>query len=99
MVFTPYERKNEKTIKIAVCAVKAYISKSILPTYVRFSRARSHITSVCMCLHQVYIRVVLMQEGFNDNIQISPQRLKLKLRVGESVHTCSRMYIYSMVCV
>ena len=33
-----------KNNKIAVCAVKAYISKSILPTYVRFSRARSHLT-------------------------------------------------------
>ena len=30
-------------MKIAVLAVKACISKSILPTYGRFSRARSHI--------------------------------------------------------
>ena len=37
------EKKKKKTKKIAVCAVKAYISKSILPTYVRFSRAQSHL--------------------------------------------------------
>ena len=43
MVSTPYERKNGKPMKIAVLAVKACISKSILPTYGRFSRARSHI--------------------------------------------------------
>ena len=43
MVSAPYEQKNEKTIKIAVRAVKAHISKSILPTYGRFSRAQSHI--------------------------------------------------------
>ena len=43
MVSAPYERKNDKTIKVAVRAVKAHISKSILPTYGRFSRARSHI--------------------------------------------------------
>ena len=35
--------KNRKPMKIAVLAVKACISKSILPTYGRFSRARSHI--------------------------------------------------------
>ena len=35
--------KTGKKTKIAVRAVKAYISKSILPTYVRFSRGRSHI--------------------------------------------------------
>ena len=38
---------SEKTINIGVCAVEAYISKSILPTYVRCSRAWSHITSPC----------------------------------------------------
>ena len=43
MVSAPYERKNKKTENIAVRAVKAYISKSILPTYGRFSRGRSHI--------------------------------------------------------
>ena len=43
MVSAPYERKNGKPMKIAVLAVKARISKSILPTYGRFSRARSHI--------------------------------------------------------
>ena len=36
--------KKTKTIKIVVRAVKAYISKS-MPTYVRFSRGRSHIIS------------------------------------------------------
>ena len=40
MVSAPYERKNGKPMKIAVLAVKACISKSILPTYGRFSRAR-----------------------------------------------------------
>ena len=44
MVSAPYERKNGKPMKIAVLAVKACISKSILPTYGRFSRARSHMT-------------------------------------------------------
>ena len=34
---------SEKKKKKSVCAVKAYISKSILPTYVRFSRAQSHM--------------------------------------------------------
>ena len=34
---------REKTTKIAVRAVKAYISKSILPTYVMFLRGRSHV--------------------------------------------------------
>ena len=43
MVSAPYERKNKKPENIAVRAVKAYISKSILPTYGRFSRGRSHI--------------------------------------------------------
>ena len=43
MVSAPYQRKNEKTIKVADRAVKAHILKSILPTYGRFSRARSHI--------------------------------------------------------
>ena len=43
MVSAPYERKNKKTENIAVRAVKAYISKSILPTYGRFSRGRSQI--------------------------------------------------------
>ena len=43
MVSAPYEQK--KTRKIAVRAVKAYISKSILPTYGRFSRGRSHINT------------------------------------------------------
>ena len=43
MVSAPYARKNREKTKIAVRAVKAYISKSILPTYVRFSRGRSHI--------------------------------------------------------
>ena len=43
MVSAPYERKNKKTENIAVRAVKAYISTSILPTYGRFSRGRSHI--------------------------------------------------------
>ena len=43
MVSAPYERKNGKPMKIAVLAVKACISKSILPTYGRFSRARSHM--------------------------------------------------------
>ena len=37
---------SEKTIKVAVRAVKAHISKSILPTYGRFSCARSHIISM-----------------------------------------------------
>ena len=41
MVSAPYARKNGE--KIAVRAVKAYILKSILPTYVMFSRGRSHI--------------------------------------------------------
>ena len=45
MVSAPYDRKNEEKTqqKIAVWAVEAYISKSILPTYGRFLRARSHI--------------------------------------------------------
>ena len=37
-----YEKNKNKT-KIDVRAVKAYISKSILPTYVRFSHGRSHM--------------------------------------------------------
>ena len=48
MVSAPYERKNGKPMKIAVLAVKAYISKSILPTYGRFSRARSHIINMTL---------------------------------------------------
>ena len=52
MVSAPYERKNGKPMKIAVLAVKACISKSTLPSYGRFSRARSHIYMV-----QVYIRI------------------------------------------
>ena len=48
-------------MKIAVLAVKACISKSILPTYGRFSRARSHIyiddwctcTCTCTCSYQI----------------------------------------------
>ena len=35
--------KNGKPMKITILAVKARISKSILPTYGRFSRARSHM--------------------------------------------------------
>ena len=48
MVSAPYERKNKKPENIAVRAVKAYISKSILPTYGRFSRGRSHISTVIL---------------------------------------------------
>ena len=41
---------NEKTIKIAVRAIRAYILKSILPTYIRFSLARSHTYVLFPCL-------------------------------------------------
>ena len=46
MVSAPYARKNTKNCRsrpISRNLVKAYISKSILLTYVRFSRGRSHI--------------------------------------------------------
>ena len=48
MVSAPYERKNKKKENIAVRAVKAYISKSILTTYGRFSRGRSHMMIVIL---------------------------------------------------
>ena len=48
MVSAPYERKNEGKKIIAVRAVKAHISKSILPTYGRFSRTRSQITTLLL---------------------------------------------------
>ena len=57
MVSEPYERKNGKPMKIVVLAVKACISKSILPTYGRFSRARSHIYYIYN--YTLYIYVVV----------------------------------------
>ena len=50
MVTAPYERKNKKLENITVRAVKAYISKSILPTYGRFSRGRSHLKKTILYL-------------------------------------------------
>ena len=49
MVSAPYARKNGGKTKIAVCAVKAYISKSILPiawtvTYIYLYRTRRRTT-------------------------------------------------------
>ena len=63
MVSAPYERKNGKPMKIAVLAVKACISKSILPTYGRFSRARSH-------LHIIKITFYAKTNNFVGRIRI-----------------------------
>ena len=54
MVSAPYERKNKKLENIAVRAVKAYISKSILPTYGRFSRGPSHIDILIIIINFPY---------------------------------------------
>ena len=46
MVSAPYERQNEKNNKYCRSCLQGLYLKSILPTSVRFSRARSHITYV-----------------------------------------------------
>ena len=56
--------KTQKKENIAVRAVKAYISKSILPTYGRFSRGRSQMNN---CI----IGAVVLFTNFQHNYTLT----------------------------
>ena len=57
------EKTEKNTIKIAVHVVKAYISKSILPTYVRFP-VHGHIY-IYKCRMSVFIQHILYSKNNN----------------------------------
>ena len=62
---------SEKTIKIAVCAIKAYILKSILPTSVRFLRVRSQIIIMLFfkeCKFAMLFKILTVKSIENLNI-------------------------------